>query len=360
MRIVITRRSALDYRDGVNIFIFALADALIAIGHEVTVLATRVGDPERIAQLFDMRRMPELVEIHGGRTRLSYEGLTTGWLTHGARTIKRLQPDLVINNGALPFAVDGHSCNLAHDLGWATPRRFDRVRRLYKRYAYGRCDEIVALCDEVRNGLADELGTRPDRIRTIPPCVDLPAYQAARLERREDAILHTGTAGYKNPAETVRAFALLDRPSSRLYVEGAITADLSRQVSALPAARRARIDLLGELSAAHLRGLLGSVRVASFPSRYGVPTASATVVEAIASGTPIVGSPLLSRDVLRGDSGNGMTCRDEVDLRAAYGQLLTNDDEWSAMSNTALSMSTLFSADAVARSYLSLLEPRES
>ena len=358
-RIVITRRTTLDYRDGINVFIFALADALIEAGHAVTVVATHIGDPERISQQFAVRTMPTLAEVDRGRPRFSYEGLTTGWLTRGARMIARLQPDLVINNGALPFSVDGHSCNLAHDLGWAGPRRFDRVRRLYKRYAYGRCDDIVALCGEVRDRLADQLGTPPDRILTIPPCVDLAGYPAALVEDREDAILHTGTAGYKNPNETVRAFAALDRPSTRLYIEGEITPDLREQVAVLPVSTRARIELVGELPAVRLRALLGSVRVASFPTRYAVPTASATVVEAIAAGTPIAGSTCLSGDVLCPER-NGLVCRDDVELAAAFGRLLSNDDSWSAMSREALAMSARFACGEVARSYLSLLEPRSA
>ena len=275
-----------------------------------------------------MQALPTLAAVETGPTRFSYEGLTVGWLANGARMIERHRPDLVINNGALPFAVKAHSCNVAHDLGWAGPRRFDAIRRRYKRYAYALCDDIVATCSEIRDGLADQLGARRERIRCILPCVDLAAYPAARLEVREDAILHTGTAGYKNPAATVRAFALLDRRSTRLHVEGEITADLRRQVRDLPAATRARIELHGELSADLVRRLLGSVRVAAFPTRYAVPTASATVIEAVAAGTPIAGSTSISRDVLRHER-NGLACRDDVELAAAFGRLLSNDDSWS-------------------------------
>jgi glycosyltransferase involved in cell wall biosynthesis len=330
----------------------------MAAGHEVTVLATHVGDRERIAALFEMRTQPTLVAVEDGIARLSYEGLTARWLLRGSRMIGRYRPDLVINNGALPFTVPGLSCNLAHDLGWATsPRRLDRLRRLYKRFAYGRCDQVVALCHEVRDGLAPQIGSSPEEIRVIPPCVDVEAYRAAASATREDAILHTGTGGYKDPATTVRAFAALRRSSTRLYVEGEIDDELRQQVAALPVATRDRIELVGPLAAAPLRTLLGSVKVASFPTRYSVPTASATVVEAIAAGTPIVGSTLISADLLEHEA-NGVACRDDVELTAAYERLLGDDDRWASMSRAALAMAPRFSASQVAGSYLALLENR--
>jgi glycosyltransferase involved in cell wall biosynthesis len=355
-RIVITRRAALDYRDGINIFIFALADAFDREGHDVAILATTVGDPARIQRLFAMRTQPTMVAVEARSTRFSFEGLTAGWLRRGRQLINQHDADLVINNGALPFSVQGHSCNLAHDLGWSTHRRLEALRGAYKRYAYARCDDVVALSREVRDGLARQLRMARDAIHLIPPCVDVEATQSAASATREDAILHTGTEGYKDPAATIRAFAALDRDATRLYVEGPVDEPLRSQVAALPPATRSRIELVGALPAAQLRALLGSVRVASFPTRYAVPTASSTVVEAIAAGTPIAGSMALSADVL--DHGrNGLACRDDAELAAALGQLLS-DGAWDAMSRGALDMAQHFSATVVARRYLSMIEPR--
>jgi glycosyltransferase involved in cell wall biosynthesis len=354
---VITRRSKLDFRDGINVFIFALADALSDAGHEVALIATRTGDRERLRSMFAMRSEPALKSIERARPRFGVEGLTAGWLLRGARSIGRHQPDLVINNGALPFAVPGTSCNLAHDLGWERPRKFDLLRRWYKRYAYGRCDHIVSLGSEVGAGLAGQLGLPPERIRVIPPCVDLPASVAARSSVRDDAIFHSGTEAYKDPAATIRAFAALGERPTRLLVEGGLTDDVSRQVMALPAATRARVELLGELPADRIRRLFGSVKVASFPTRYAVPTASATVVEAIAAGTPIVGSTLLSADLVRHD-GNGLACRDDGERLSAFGRLLDDPARWAAMAGEAVAMAPRFAAEAVAESYLSLIDAR--
>jgi glycosyltransferase involved in cell wall biosynthesis len=303
-----------------------------------------------------MRTMPTLLSVESGPTRFGYEGLTVGWLRRGRQLIRRHEPDLVINNGALPFTVPGHSCNLAHDLGWSTHRRLERLRAAYKRYAYARCDDVVALSREVRDGLARQLRMAPSEVSLIPPCVDLDASRSAVSATREDAILHTGTEAYKDPASTIRAFATLDRATTRLYVEGATDDAIRAQVAALPPTTRSRVELLGELAGAQLRALLGRVRVASFPTRYSVPTASPTVVEAIAAGTPIAGSTALSADVLE-DGRNGLACRDDTELAGAFARLLS-DESWDAMSDAAREMAPRFSATEVARRYLSLMEPR--
>jgi hypothetical protein len=57
-QIVITRRAALDCRDGINIF-FALADAFDRDGDDVAIVATTVGDRDRIQRLF-AGRLPVL------------------------------------------------------------------------------------------------------------------------------------------------------------------------------------------------------------------------------------------------------------------------------------------------------------
>jgi hypothetical protein len=48
MHIVITRRAALDYPGGINIFIFSLAYQFIRNGHQVTVVGSSIDDDANI------------------------------------------------------------------------------------------------------------------------------------------------------------------------------------------------------------------------------------------------------------------------------------------------------------------------
>ena len=73
-RIVITHRAALDFRDGINISIFAVAGAFDRNGHEVAILATAVAETERIQRLHAMRAQPTVVAVESGPTRFSGEG----------------------------------------------------------------------------------------------------------------------------------------------------------------------------------------------------------------------------------------------------------------------------------------------
>ncbi len=76
MRVLMTRRYDLGQCDGINVFIFALVDAPVRKSHSVAVVATAVGDRDRIRNLFACRSDVPLLCVEGGqgRPRWSYEG----------------------------------------------------------------------------------------------------------------------------------------------------------------------------------------------------------------------------------------------------------------------------------------------
>jgi glycosyltransferase involved in cell wall biosynthesis len=102
-----------------------------------------------------------------------------------------------------------------------------------------------------------------------------------------------------------------------------------------------------------LKDLLSSVRVVSVPSRYDCPVASPTVLEAFASGTPVVASTSISRDLLL-DGINGYAVPDALIEQGSrrIQSLLHDDNEWERMSAAARLTAESFSAEAVARRYL--------
>ncbi len=357
MRIVITRRARLDVPDGVNIFIFALSAELARQGHEVTVLATEIGDLSRIEGALAPSNMPDLASVSSGPEARSYDGLSIGWLTRGRQILRRLRPDLVINNGALPFA-SGAPITLAvsHDLGWNTGRRrFASLRAAYKRFSYGKASRIVAVARELQTALSLELGLEPSAIAVVPPCVDVAGYRSEPLERRENLIVHPGTAAYKNPTSTIRAFARIRSETARLVVVGDVTEAIRSELRQVRSDVRSRIELPGELPAAMLRELLSKARIATYPTLYAVPTASATVIEAIASGTPILVSTLVSADLARsGINAHACPADRPEEASSVIDRLLDDPVEWEALSNGAIAMASEFSAKRVAAQYLSL------
>ena len=96
------------------------------------------------------------------------------------------------------------------------------------------------------------------------------------------------------------------------------------------------------------------MRVAAFPTRYAIPVASATVMEAIATGTPIVGSSQLSRDVLEHGANGLVVERDPSAMAIALRTLLDDDAIWLRLSAGAGHMAERFDAFRVARQYIQL------
>jgi len=125
-------------------------------------------------------------------------------------------------------------------------------------------------------------------------------------------------------------------------------------VNALPDRLNSCVTFMGPADGQIVRNLHCRVRVAAFPTRYATPVASATVMEAIASGTPIVGSARLSRDVL-GDGENGIVVDTDPNAMATALRALLNDDGlWSRLSSGAARMAERFDAIRVAGEYIRL------
>jgi glycosyltransferase involved in cell wall biosynthesis len=332
---------------------FALSQALLRSGHDVTVVGTILADDSRIDDLYRMERYPRLLPLaRGGRSEDAYGRVAALRLFLARTAIDRLRPDLIIINGALPFAFDAPSCTVAHD----AERRIGHLgflQSIYKRFSYTRSKYLVATCTEVRDAVSKELALDRSLFTVIPTCIDTAVYRPMPLEQRDDAILHVGTAVYKNPLATVRAFQACERGGAHLYITGNPSRDVRDRIARLDPKTRQRIELLGIISADSLRNLLSRVKIVSVPSRYYAPVASPTVMEAFASATPVVALDGISGDLL--ESGvSGFRCTGETEMALRYQQLLADNDLWSRMSRAGLAAAQRFSASRVAEAYLRL------
>jgi glycosyltransferase involved in cell wall biosynthesis len=349
MRVVLTRREGLDSRDGVSIFIVSLAQALVELSHDVMIVVGSLRSQE-----YQRLLSPRLdLRIHAlSNTPPTGFGSVRAWL-RAKGIIDSFRPDLVLHSEAVPIPMRGTIIQVVHDLQPRTGRLAPLWRSI-RRFSFKRCDHVVATTTELRNELARDLGMPQSLLSVIPKCIDRQAYQGLDISRRERAILHAGTLPYKNPAASIRAFGVIDDPSVRLYITGSITAPAQEAVRLLPDRLRDCVTLVGEADGATVRGLHNRIRVAAFPTLYAVPVASATVMEAIAAGTPIVGSERLSRDVLV-DGENGLVVDTSPLAMAAACKAVLNDDAlWLRLSAGAGRMVQKFDAFQVAEQYLSL------
>jgi len=354
MRIALTRREALDVPDGINTFLFSLADALLELGHEVTVVSSARANLAKLHDFYSLARWPDIVPL-GNHQSVDYRHSLRAWLANGRTVLRAVDPDLIVINGAVPIRFGARTCIVSHD----AERRLGAwpvLRTAYKRYCYAKADIVVATCEEVRVALAAELRMSPREIRVIPTCVNLASYRSKPFDQREDAILHMGTVDYKNPLSSIKAFAAMARVSGKLYVTGKPTPEMHELLRGFPAPIREGIELLGYVPAARLFELLGSVKIVSVPSSYAAPVASPTVIEALASGTPVVTSPSISREVVT-DGVNGFV-RDPADVNAmasAYETLLHDAAAWRRIADLAAASAHTFSARRVAERYLDLV-----
>ncbi|MER9977129.1 glycosyltransferase family 4 protein [Mesorhizobium sp. M0085] len=334
-----------------SIFIVALAQALLELGHQVQIV---VGTFEsaKFQRLLSPRLKLPIIGL--SRTRLTGPASVAAWL-RAIGIINRFRPDLVIHSETVPPPLRGTIVQVVHDL----ERRkgpLAAVWRAIRRASMRRCHYVVASTTELQEELVRDLGLPSDQILKIPKCIDRQSYASRGLAERERAILHAGTSPYKVPEATIRAFGALNDPSVRLYLTGDITRPVTKAVDALPEAIRGHVVLLGMAEGARVRELHSRVRVAAFPTRYTVPVASATVMEAIATGTPIVGSSRLSRDLLA-DGVNGAVVEPQAEaMAAALKAVLDDDDLWSRLSAGAGQWVGRFDAQGVAKQYLELAD----
>ena len=352
LRFLITRRGSFNHADGIGAFVFSLSDALIEMGHEVHLLSASHSEPDKAQANFASSRHTAMYSLLP-QENTKHGAMFQAWRSEGIPLVKRINPDFVIINGALPVRIPFPSCILSHDL----ERRFaytSILRRLYKIYCYRNADRIVATCSELREALASEIFVKPQSIDVIPTCVDLRNYQNRPLTEREPAILHMGMHVYKNPSSSIRSFALLRCPA-KLYITGHATPEVQQLLASLPAEIRANIHLIGVVPADELKRLLATVRVLSVPSDYHAPVASPTVIDGLASGTPVIGTFGISSDlIVDGQSGFRIPAHDTAAIASKMESLLTDDEAWKHASAGAKKQSTKFSNALIASAYVDL------
>ena len=350
MRIILTRRESIDSADGVNIFIVALAQALSELNHHVTIVVGSMGSDAEYRRLLAPRLDLEIIAL--SHRPLSGPASVLAWL-RGKRIIDRLRPDLIIHNEAVPLPFRAATAHVVHDL---EPRRgrLAPLWRAIRRFSMRHSDFVIASTTELRDEIVRELGMPPPQFKVVTKCIDLRMYQCGDIKTRERAIIHAGTDPYKQPTATIQAFGVLNDPSVALYVTGEVTGPMQDALNALPAQIQSRVSFLGKIDGQSVRDLHQRVRVASFPTRYTIPVASATVMEATATGTPIVGSQWLSHDVLI-DGVNGLVSATDRDTLAVALKSVLNDDAlWLRLSRGAAQMAKHFDATKIAGHYIDI------
>jgi len=362
MRIGIACPYSWDVPGGVQQHIRDLAEALIELGHEVSVIAP--ADDDRPLPPYVVaagRAMP--VPYNGSVARLAFGPLSANrvrrWLRDGAFDVLHVHEPSVPSLSLLAcWVASGPIVATVH-----TAMRKSRVLLATQpvlRSALEKIDGRIAVSEAARSTFVEHLGG---------DAVLIPNGVATRRYRNGEPLDgwpgEGGAVGFlgrmeeprKGLAILLRAFEILapDRPGLRLLIAG--HGDVDEQRDKLPVPLRDRAVFLGEVSEEDKIRLLHSVDVFCSPNTGGESFGIVTA-EAMAAGVPIAASDIPAfRDILRnGRAGELFTNGDPADLARVTARLLDDPARRAELSVAALDAVAAYDWGTVARDVLSVYE----
>ena len=362
MRIGIACPYSWDVPGGVQQHIRDLAEALIGLGHEVSVIAP--ADDDRPLPPYVVpagKAVP--VPYNGSVARLAFGPLSANrvrrWLRDGNFDVLHVHEPTVPSLSLLAcWVATGPIVATVHT---SMPRsRVLLATEPFLRSALEKISGRIAVSEAARTTLVEHLG---DDAVLIPNGVATRRYRSATplpgWPGTGGAIGFLGRMdeSRKGLAVLLKAFEILapERPGLRLLVAGPGDVDEARHK--LPAAIRDRAVFLGEVSEQDKVRVLHSVDVFCSPNTGGESFGIVTA-EAMAAGVPIVASDIEAfRQVLRGGSaGELFAVGDPADLARAAGSLLDDPARRAELSVAALAAVADYDWDVVARDVLSVYE----
>ena len=362
MRIGIACPYSWDVPGGVQQHIRDLAEALIDLGHEVSVIAP--ADEDRPLPPYVVptgKAMP--VPYNGSVARLSFGPLSANrvrrWLRDGDFDVLHVHEPTVPSLPLLAcWVASGPIVATVHT---AMPRsRILLATQPVLRTALEKINGRIAVSEAARSTFVEHLGG--DAV-LIPNGVATHRYLFADPfpgwpgEGGAIGFLGRMDEPRKGLGVLLSAFELLApaRPGLRLLIAGHGDIDEARR--SLPPELRDRAEFLGEVSEEDKVRLLHSVDVFCSPNTGGESFGIVTA-EAMAAGLPIVASDIPAfRDVLRGgQAGELFATGDAADLARVTARLLDDPGRRAELSVAALDAVADYDWATVARNVLSVYE----
>jgi glycosyltransferase involved in cell wall biosynthesis len=226
-------------------------------------------------------------------------------------------------------------------------------QRWFRRYLCSRAAAICPYSEQAKQYLL-WLGVRVDRIFVALNTCDTTLFQTAwlrRFYRQRSATPHIVTAGRLVPRKGVEhllhAMVLVQEtiPETRLSIAGSgpMQRQLQRLVSHL---RLQHVSFLGQQEPSQLAQLFAEADLLVFPTLGDVW--GHVVLEALASGLPVVGSihsPAVQAQIRDGVNGYNVVPKDHHQLAAAILQLLTDRPHLEAMRSACVETAHRFGVE---------------
>jgi phosphatidyl-myo-inositol alpha-mannosyltransferase len=347
---------------GVREHIGGLAEALMDLGHDVSVIAPADDDAELPGYVVPAGRAVP-VPYNGSVARLAFGFLSAGrvrrWLKDGDFDVLHVHEPAAPSLSLLAcWVADGPIVATMHA---AIPRsRALHAAQPILASALEKISGRIAVAEAARDTLVEHLGG--DAV-LIPNGLHVSRYEKA--EPLPGFPGSGGTLGFLGRMDEARkgldillaAFnrMALERPGLRLLIAG--RGDPDEVLDQVSGPLRDRVVLLGQVSDADRVRMLHSVDVFCAPNTGG-ESFGYVLVEAMASGAPIVASDLEAfRQVLRGGAaGELFPMGDPAGLAAAAGRLLDDPARSASLAAAASVAVKEFDWSVVARDVLRVYE----
>jgi phosphatidyl-myo-inositol alpha-mannosyltransferase len=341
MRVGLVCPYSWDVPGGVQEHIRDLAEALIDLGHTVSVISPADDDAALPGYVVPAGRAVA-VPYNGSVARLSFGPLSANrvrrWIRDGSFDVLHVHEPAAPSLSLIAcWVFDGPIVATVH--GATTRSRALHAAEPMLRSALEKVSGRIAVSEAARTTLVHHLGG--DAV-LIPNGVTV-----SRFEKAEPLAGWPGEGGAigflgrmdeprKGLAVLLRAFCLIgaERPGLRLLVAG--PGDTGEVAARVPASLRNRVVLLGQVSEAVKVQVYHSVDVFCAPNTGG-ESFGIVLAEAMAAGAPIVASDLDAfRRVLRGGrAGELFASGDAADLAGAIGRLLDDPQRRAVLSAAA-------------------------
>jgi len=360
LRIAITRREYMTTLDGVNRFVFTLADGLSALGHEVHVVSYSFRDTScseldaYVKSFFDVERDIKVHVLTKGPEAEIWSKIALMWFWKGSKLLNQLDVDAVIINGIVPLRIAAPKIAVNHGIHGVLASAKGFKKHVYlqsAKYLYRHCTSLP-VCVSLKLGRELKKFMGIDCM-VVPLPIKLHLFKAESVHQRDPLIVHIGARPWKNVELSIRSVKMLVEKMNvnvKLVVAGSKNTYVEKLASKYKHIIPRHLDFIFNAENSRLRDLLAYARVLILPSRY--ESFSYVVLEAFASGLPVVVSEAVPKEVVL-DGYNGFRVHGFKPSQYAtrLASLLKDDSLWRDISGNALKTANDYSHIKIARNY---------
>ena len=362
MRIGIVCPYAWDIPGGVSAHVNDLAVALIKLGHEVSVLAPAESD-ENLPEFVVSAGQPRAVKYNGSVARLSFGPVTarkvSKWIAEGQFDVLHVHEPLAPSLSVLAvWAAKGPIVATWHS-------SMDRSRMILSlaklaQTAMEKISARIAVSEAARKTLVDHVGG--DAL-IIPNGVDtsffVDAHPRPGWPGEGKALVFLGRVDEprKGLEVLLNAFPIVRKefPNLRLLIAG--PGDAEELVDEVPLTDRMAITQIGRIDNDQKPDVFASGNIYVAPNTGG-ESFGIVLLEAMASGTPVVASdlPAFKRVLENGKSGVNFRNEDSQDLAKVLIATLKDEAKLAQLKTAGYGRAAVFDWAIVAKKVLEVYE----